>query len=518
MKRFLSLILTLTLAIVFVGISTQSVEATDAVCTTNKTVFVHYHRWDETYTDTTIHTWGYGTNGSGAGAGVSEVDGFGAVYQICVDDADAGDELGLILKYGDGWSGDDFTDRDGLDLNDDGNKENKAITIKADDAYVGFDENGIKHVYVFEGSNEVLYGEDANSLPHDPTLATIAVIYYDGAESYEGWNVWTWDTGTLGTQSGDAGPYEGSGVPLTYEFGVDGGQVGNFRVAFIQVDPADMGTEIGFIMRTDSWEKKNAENIMIPTTGLVAGDFMPYFYIAGDVAMIETFVDFDAAVNFFEISSATALDPTSIELVFNKDIVTAVDDVVTFDETTIVVTDKDDVVVPLTSISFNSTADVNDTFTIITEDSLLGSKSDYTVTYTPEVGVSYEIEFSVDSTPPVITIIGSVNVEKELGDTYSLPTFSAADMVGEESVEIYNVMVKAGHGTVDTRNAGVYEVVITATDKFGNVAEETITVTVTDPCDDTAHLQANSGINSFLGLLIALPLVVVGFVTLRRSI
>ena len=52
--------------------------------------------------------------------------------------------------------------------------------------------------------------------------------------------------------------------------------------------------------------------------------------------------------------------------------------------------------------------------------------------------------------------------------TYSLPNYFATDAVEGGTVDIYNVRVKDGMGTVDTRNAGIYEVVIIASDKFGN--------------------------------------------------
>ncbi|MCF7925598.1 MAG: DUF5011 domain-containing protein, partial [Candidatus Izimaplasma sp.] len=118
---------------------------------------------------------------------------------------------------------------------------------------------------------------------------------------------------------------------------------------------------------------------------------------------------------------------------------------------------------------------------------------------------------------PSITIIGSKNVELELGDSYSLPTFTATDMKGEEAVQVYTVNVKDGHGTVDTRNAGVYEVVLTANDKFGNVAEDTITVTVIDPCDETAHLDAKANGNvEIISLLVGLPLAFGAMLAIRR--
>lgn len=518
MKRYLSLFLTLTLVVVFFGLGQAEVKAAPTTtCTTNRTVFVHYHRWDETYTDTTIWTWGYGTAGSGDGTGVVETDEFGATYQICVDD-DAGNELGLINKYSAAW-GDGFTDRDAVDTDENGSKDgnHKLITIKDDNGFVGFDDNGIKHVYVFEGSNQVIYADDANSLPFSEDVATIAVIYYDPAEDYTPWNIWTWSTGTLGTVvGGDNAPYEGSGIPLVSQLGVDGGTVENFRVAFINVDPADMGTEIGFIMRTDAWEKKFDGDIMISTEGLTAGGFKTVFYIAGEGMVYDNFEDFEATVNFFEIAEVTALDPNSIEVLFNKDVVTADEEGVTFNPNHFMVKDVNGNTIDIKQVSFNSTTLVNDTFTLITEQALTGDNSPYKVYYLPGGSDIHTKQFEVDSVAPVITIIGSKDVQKDLGDTYSLPTFSASDMVGDESVEIYNVRIKDGHGTVDTRNAGVYEIVITASDKFGNVAEETITVTVVDPCE-VANPDANAGFSAnLIALFIGIPVAFGAIVALRK--
>ena len=101
-----------------------------------------------------------------------------------------------------------------------------------------------------------------------------------------------------------------------------------------------------------------------------------------------------------------------------------------------------------------------------------------------------------------------------------MPTYSASDKVtaaDTESTVLHNVKVKLGHGTVDTRFAGIYEVVIVAVDKFGNTTEETITVTVIDPCDDTAHLDANNFNVQLIALFIGIPLAIGAIITLRRG-
>lgn len=325
--------------------------------------------------------------------------------------------------------------------------------------------------------------------------------------------MWNWGTGTGGTAAGVA--FGGSGVPFQWNLGIDGGiNGGQFKVAVFNI-AADADDNMGFIVRTDSWEKKFAEDLFIDVTSIKGSGTQFTFYIAGEGDFHHTFEDFEATVNFFEISSSQALDPNSVEVVFNKEVITAVDDVITFDETAFSLTDKDGAEVAIDSVSFNSTTDVNDTFTLILEDDLSGDMGPYTVTYTTDM--AYTSEFTVDNVDPVITIIGSTDVELELGDTYSLPTYTATDTEGEETVQIYTVRVKDGHGTVDTRNAGIYEVVIEAHDKFGNTAEKTITVTVMDPCDPTAHLSAEiTPTVQLAALFVGLPLVLGVAVVVRR--
>ena len=49
-------------------------------------------------------------------------------------------------------------------------------------------------------------------------------------------------------------------------------------------------------------------------------------------------------------------------VVFKKDVVTKEDDVITFDEASIVLTDANDTVIDIESVSFDSTAEANKTF------------------------------------------------------------------------------------------------------------------------------------------------------------
>lgn len=517
MKRILSLIITLTLVFAMFALAAPHVAAEVPAneCTTNRTVVLHYHRWDDDYTNMDFWTWGTGTDGSENPQIVGQDD-FGAVAYFCIaDDADV--EAGLIPRVND-WSY-----KDGIDENEDNDIDNKSIPLKDDmgtpddtddDEFIGFDENGIKHVYVLQGSAVVYTAEADMPFFQEDGFGTLVVIYYDPILSYDGWNVWNWGTGTDGTAAGDN--FGGSGVPLQWDLGIDQGiDPDQFKVAVFNI-AADADDTMGFIVRTDAWEKQWSEDLNIDITGIKGSGTQFTFYIGGAGEFYDNYADFEAVVNLFEISSVTALDRTSVEVVFNKDVVTKVDDVNVFSGTAFIVTDKDGNVLNISQVSYDSNTDANDMFTIILEEELIGDMSPYLVHYLV-VGYYLTKEFVVDSTPPIITIIGSQNVTLELGDTYSLPTYSASDMVGDEAVVVYDVKVKDGHGTVDTRFAGIYEIVIVAEDAFGNMIEKTITVTVEDPCDETAHLDASSFNAELIALLIGLPLALGAIITLRRE-
>ena len=512
MKRILSLLLTLTLVVTFFALGSAEVRADVPAheCTTEKVVVIHYKRWNDDYENMDFWAWGAGTNGSGNPQIVGQDD-FGAVAYLCVD-TDADGQAGLIPRMND-WSY-----KDGVDMDANGG-DDKFIPLREDvtdntSAFAGFDETtGEKHVYVLQGSASVYEVDPTMPYFQKEGFGTLVVVYYEATENYEGWNIWNWGAGTDGTAAGEA--FGGSGVPFQYDLGVDQmPEPDKYKVAVFNI-AADADDNMGFIVRTDAWEKQWPDDLNIDVTAIKGSGTQFTFYLGGTDQFFNTYQEFDDVINFFEIESATALDPNSVEVIFNKDVITKEDDVDIFDPTTITLADKDGNDVVISQVSYNSTTDVNKTFTLITETALTGDGSPYTVTYTVPDKDPFTKEFEVDSEAPVITILGPTETTLELGDTYSLPNYFATDAVGEGTVDIYNVRVKDGHGTVDTRNAGIYEVVIEAHDKFGNVAEATITVTVTDPCDETAHLSANNNIG-LISLLIGLPVAFGAFITLRK--
>ena len=88
----------------------------------------------------------------------------------------------------------------------------------------------------------------------------------------------------------------------------------------------------------------------------------------------------------------------------------------------------------------------------------------------------------VDTTNPVLTIIGDNPVSAELGSTYTDAGASATDL---DTVTVTSV------SDVDTDNVGTYSVVYTATDASGNSSTATRTVNVVDTLGPTFTSSAN---------------------------
>ena len=460
-------------------------------------VIVHYHRWDGDYEGRTVWTWD--TGWSDPPIHVGELSDFGATFEIGIGDT-AADEIGLILRYGNEW-GNGQNDRDGWIPDGGGDKENKFITVRdGEGEFVGFDEDGIKHVFVYEGSNEVIYQDDYLG-PLNEGFGTLAVIYFDPTQEYEDWNIWNWGVGTDGTVS-DNGPFEDTGVAFQGILGVDGQSVNDpyFKVAHFQIAP-DADDEMGFIVRTDSWDKQCEEDLFIDISDLKGEGFKTVFYMANSCEFIETFEEFEAAAFAFEVETLQALDPSSINIAFNKPIRIRLDGEDIFDLGWFTLTDKDDNPITIESASF--VADENSTsgFTLILHEdtTLRGDGSPYTLVF-DNGDEMLESTFEIPSTPPTISIAGARSVTLDVGDVYVLPTFSATEHLADSSVPLFNVRVKEGFHTVDTRNAGVYEIVIIAVDRFSNVAEETITVTVIDPCAD---IEDDEGLFTVRNIVIA---------------
>jgi len=97
----------------------------------------------------------------------------------------------------------------------------------------------------------------------------------------------------------------------------------------------------------------------------------------------------------------------------------------------------------------------------------------------------------VDTTAPVITIVGSASVTEELGDTYTDAGATATDSSGAITVTTT--------GTVDTETVGTYTLTYTASDASGNDATAvTRTVVVADTTAPMITLVGNASVNAEL--------------------
>ncbi|MDA9757460.1 DUF5011 domain-containing protein [Pseudomonadota bacterium] len=104
----------------------------------------------------------------------------------------------------------------------------------------------------------------------------------------------------------------------------------------------------------------------------------------------------------------------------------------------------------------------------------------YTITYTAtdvngNVGTATRTVNVVDTTPPVLTLIGSSTVTVELGDTYKDDGAAYTDLPNDPSTVTLTAVKD-----VDTDKLGSYSVTYTATDASDNVATVTRTVNVVD--------------------------------------
>ncbi len=93
-----------------------------------------------------------------------------------------------------------------------------------------------------------------------------------------------------------------------------------------------------------------------------------------------------------------------------------------------------------------------------------------------------------DTTPPVITLIGSANISLELGDSFSDPGATASDNVDGDLTS----SIVVGGDTVDTNTAGTYIITYNVSDAAGNAATQ-VTRTVTVNPDSTPPVITLNG-------------------------
>ena len=111
-------------------------------------------------------------------------------------------------------------------------------------------------------------------------------------------------------------------------------------------------------------------------------------------------------------------------------------------------------------------------------------------------------ERSIDTTPPVITLIGDATVTLEEGKSFADLDSKALD----NNDGVVSVVVS---GAVDVNNAGTYVLTYTATDKAGNISTVTRTVIITKKDDNGSKSNEKSGGGS-IGFILLPLLAIVG--------
>lgn len=512
MKRITKLTLIFLFAFtVFATLDTQAVFADEHEDPTDRKVIVHYKRWDDNYEDVDIWTWGGGSAGSADAVEPTEMSDFGMMFEFYVDD-DAADEMGFIPRVDGTW------DHKGGLADEDGEIPDRFIQIKEDGDFVGFNEDGVKHVFVYEGMDELIYQDDMFG-PMLEGTGTLSVVFYDPDEylDIEDWEIWTWGAGDGGFVAND----DDGGVPLDTVLGVDGQYVGDamFRVAHIPIG-ADADDEIGLLFRTlGSWMDQT-DDVSVDVTDIKGGGVKTVFFAADEA--YDSFEALEAFAMPAIIEHASALDPGSILVEFNKGITVMEDEVDIFDDAWFTVTDNNDNVIETDMITYTQgTSTVEEFMLSFPEGTLNAAAAPYTVTFQSDPddeATKTEFVVEISDEAPTIRIVGSQTTTLELGDEYALPSFSATEVLDGESRPLYDVRVKEGHGYLSTREPGVYEIVIEAEDTFGNRTEETITVTVEDPCDPEAHLNTPTIPRVVYGAFSGLSILAIGaFVIVRRK-
>lgn len=407
MKKIFSLLSILTLFSVFLFTTKAYAQET---CDAN--VLIHYHRHDNTYDEYEAYTW---DNGGDVGtAAFSETDSFGAIANMPVCST-AADEIGLILKIKDSW---DY--KDGIDVNQDDDIENKLIDVSD---IVG--TTNTKEVYVMQGSNYVYYQDpDAATYFGKPGFGNVVVVYYNPTGN-EGWDdLWTWDTGT------DA---KSDDVNFDYKLGIDQGTDPDlFNVAVINI-ANDAEDQIGLIMRKDkSWDIKDDQwagelaetetdenghtyspdgNRLINVTDVQGIGFKFIYVINGVKTLYEDFNLFTAEAFKLEFTQAEFRTVRTLGITLNQALSYGQAGP---DKSMFQVKDQDGNIIPIHKITYNSLTTSGKTFNIIINEDITQDNT-YTITYNYEQfgeqkSATTETTFATD-------LFQAQNLEDDVTDT-----------------------------------------------------------------------------------------------------
>lgn len=513
MKKVLLLLL-----VAFTGLFSIN-KAVEVNAAEGEKVVIHYYKLAGDYDGVGVWTWGNGNGGSENGIPATGFDASGwATVTLNVDKATMGD-TGWFIPFGRGFEGAPLGSwpawgdgaKDSADDGIDGQNvfyDRVAFKASADNTLHVYFVQGQALSYLSREAALIAAGlaveDTANPGQINSNVFVLTYVYYDPTGSYEGWNIWTWGDGGLTVTPENPVQFTGE-VNIEYN-----GIIGKHKIAYIQITKGETITDpkVGFILRTDSWQKKYPENIYFAVTNeFLAQGYGRLFYLAGESVLrsgdVKVFLEEAYA---FKVSTAIASSQTQIQLTVNKDIKTVLVDeagvkTINFNKSWIVLKDKDGVVVPVADVLYDSTVNATKNFSLVLAEAnkLVPAKAPYTVTFNYE-SQSADLQVAYDTVAPTFTLIDSATQRIQIGSTWALGIYSADDDVDG----VVTPFVTAS-GIVDTTKVGTYTVTLTVSDSLGNVGTQIITVEVYDPC-------ATESANAFMWVAILLtPLVLAGF-------
>ena len=444
-------------------------------------VVFHYQKWDSDYSDVGIWTWSTGDGGSSSPVVKSGVDAFGAVMEINIG-PNAGDSIGIIP----------LADNIGTD-------DRWASRETPDGQHINFDVTSIKsgavdeiHVYYFQGGFQTYFIAD-------PTKANVITLNYESSGTYGpnlgmyGWGSWTTATPNW---TDKVAMYEAFKSPDS----VPGMAVMN------SFDPATEEDWIGYLV----YDYVDASNEGKKTGDVNNANGTPFAtMVAGDVCVIYT--------GFADKSFSLDHDRFVLELMVETERV-AIYDYVTYEEESFprvlleldanfkLFKDGVEVVDPFESLDYNVEQDATPEFVIQLVDALVDG-SVYTIVYDNGLeGIdeqAADIVVDMDDVAPVFTFISAQQVSIVAGEGWDTALWPNVRVTDDRDGNITNrVIVKEGEGELDQNTPGTYEIVLTASDTWGNVGEAVFTIVVTAPETGCAAQNASIAVLGLLGIAV----------------
>lgn len=480
-------------------------------------VKVHYHVWNDDYSDIGLGTWGTGAGGTNAPVWVAEKDDFGAIFNICVNPLSADDSIGFLPfrdpKWAQGpgaswdWTGDKLT------------RDNQDTLIPVTDVKTS---KAGKEVYIFEGS-----GGDADKTRGvytvNPTKKNVLVVYYDPSGAYEeklGMHLWSdWDP-IPGVEFG------GWGTPTkVFSDGSVSPTNVTLKGAMLTI-PADKNAG-GLIYAGDDSSKKLPFDLNAPFenfANIPAGKVGIALVAAGKLyAVMPSEVTSSAGYDSAKVSGGLAefaeeafkfelkpysvdtgmgthaINPTTVVAETNVAVATPADQ--TAAKALFTLVDADGTAVEIDSIDFNDASTSNKVFILNLKTALDASKV-YTLSYLGAPAQD-EIEVNQDLEAPVITVSKPriTIFQGTAWDPALLPSFTAEDNRDGDITD--KIFIPAGKGTFNTGVLGEYTITLRVADLWGNVTDTVFVISVVAPADNGGCAgSAAAGTNTGLGYLV----------------